>query len=131
MKELDINAGFLRFYGDPVDTYPITLRHIKNLAEAYRKGTKDWAPLLTLLEKWYPKEDTNSHHSASAAAEEAVEDSLWEWVNKFEDGNTSLQTHIEPPQPRMTRIARSLMTCSWCARPSAALKKCAGCGQEK
>lgn len=128
MKELDINADFLRFYGDPVDTYPTSLRHIKNLAEAYRKGTKEWASLLTLLEKWYPKD---SHHSGSKVAEEAVEDSLWQWVNKFEDGNAALETHIEPPQPRMVLIARSMMTCSWCARPSAALKKCAGCGQEK
>lgn len=132
MKEMEINAGFLRLFGDPVNHHHGYMKHLKNIAEAFRKGKKEWAELLVRSNEWCL--DTNSR---SCGIEDKAQGSLVKWMTEFEDWDgpdAEPEPKPKPDQPAPKALSPgtvSLMTCSWCLRPSAALKKCGGCGQEK
>lgn len=131
MKEMEVNAEFLRFLGDLVDRYHWNLRKMLNLSEAFRKGKKEWADLLTRTDEWY-LESVSDPNSRRCGELDKAQDALMQWMSKFDDWD-DLETEVTTQLLQKPKLLANipLLGCSWCSRPSAALKKRGGCGKEK
>ncbi|GJE85794.1 hypothetical protein PsYK624_018730 [Phanerochaete sordida] len=136
MKELEISIEFLRLYGNQAEGFSRAAVCFKRIAEVQRQGRAEWADLLVRSDEWY-LEQLADPKSRQHQDEHAFHDSLLQWTTKFEAFNiqdASAETETtEPPKRACNGMGGTvdLLPCSWCLRPSAALKKCGGCGKEK
>ncbi|GJE85795.1 hypothetical protein PsYK624_018740 [Phanerochaete sordida] len=129
IKELEINAGFMKAFGEPIVYYRWSVRRMRNLALMYRRGQEEWAALLSRVDEWYLEEERDDPCKSER-------DPLVKWMSKLESwDNLDAEVHEErkrpAQQPRFLPSTLRLMTCSWCSRPSVILKQCSACGQER
>lgn len=123
---MGISSQFMEFMDHPVPDrgYMALLSKTRELLPG---AVKEWAELLQRSSEWYAADDQHHHHE--------TDDALMQWVHRFESAEEEVAalTRKEQEPKTMVMIAGQvpMMLCSWCKGPSAALKKCAGCGKER
>ncbi|PCH44867.1 hypothetical protein WOLCODRAFT_77377, partial [Wolfiporia cocos MD-104 SS10] len=95
------------------------------IVDAYPKAVKSWADVITRFDTM----DLTSHHPLPSAAK--VEDDLAAWLEHLTVDDGSEQRPQRCSHPTVNPNTVSLYRCSHCGNPSAALRKCGGCGKTR
>lgn len=94
------------------------------IVRVYPKAAQDFASTITYYDSLYNSAPKEEKSVADA------EDTLATWLEdlKIEDGEEARpDTHCI--HPRINPNSVELYRCTYCRNPSAALKKCSGCGK--
>ncbi|KAI0672651.1 hypothetical protein C8Q78DRAFT_1020664 [Trametes maxima] len=137
-RKIQTSKEFMNHMGYPIQKTQLNVTR-DLLLSIYTKGAREWADFV----KRFDDLDTQAQECFSNAPSD-VEDGLAEWLEKVEladsdDGHGHAHHHARShafgnghpmPTPKVeTRY--ELYRCTWCGNPSAALRKCSGCGKTK
>lgn len=123
-KELEITKEFSKIFGSKQQN--TTLRLTRELVTThYQSAATEWGSLISRLDT------VNSGNELQEKNEAKAEDNLAAWL----EGLRVDEEDHDPPQrcthPKMNSNTVVLYRCSYCNNPSAALRKCGGCGKTK
>ncbi|KAI0317958.1 hypothetical protein OF83DRAFT_1118664 [Amylostereum chailletii] len=140
LDAMTINERFLEFLGHPITNRTQMRKTCTIITNNMDAAMTEWGGMLSRSKVLM--EDPESYSHTFVSLEDRESSDLQFWLNKFEgdiegpdrhetastknseDMSTPLSSDL-PTHKKMT------LTCSWCRRPSAILKKCGGCGLAK
>ncbi|KAI0374602.1 hypothetical protein BV20DRAFT_934661 [Pilatotrama ljubarskyi] len=139
-RKMKTSVEFMKHMGYPIAKTQLNLAR-ELILNLYTEGAKEWGAFVKRFDELDAQFQANHFEAAPDA-----EDGLAEWLEKVdiadsdEDDGHGSHRHGRGhghPQGRTVPKATSetssceLYRCSWCGNPSAALRKCAGCGKTK
>ncbi|EIN09016.1 hypothetical protein PUNSTDRAFT_134189 [Punctularia strigosozonata HHB-11173 SS5] len=136
LEKLRVNEAILKLLGSRIANTQLRLARVTVL-EGYSAAHDEWADLLRVLDE-HPDRGTDAYHRKSVDQTKAIDD-LATWLeedvyfgndDEVEERTADSPAPCDPPQS-VTMNTVSLYLCSFCGTPSAALKKCGGCGDTK
>ncbi|KIP12051.1 hypothetical protein PHLGIDRAFT_399967 [Phlebiopsis gigantea 11061_1 CR5-6] len=141
LKEIELSTQFMRIMGGPIPSpgYGTRIRTAVLLRYLLPEALQEWGQLLQGLDVQY-LEDIASGKYASCSIENPLPDDYKNpdsWPEKLEaekDNGTSRdgwESEDAIPKDDSFLLLSKLSRCSWCGRPSAALRKCGGCSKER
>lgn len=132
----------MQIMGGPIPStgYETIIRTAKLLRSLLPEGLQEWGQLLQDLDAQFLKK-TASGIPASCSIEMPLPDDYKNpdsWPEKLEadkdNGTSRDEGESEDAIPKddgPSLLLSKLSRCSWCGRPSAALRKCGGCSKER
>jgi hypothetical protein len=99
----------------------------------YPEAVKEWGSVINRFDS-LEKESEGEGLDAPDVPADQVEESLAAWLDEIEleDGEHGAHRHSDRCGHGKVDIENvTLYQCSWCTNPSAALKRCTGCGKAR
>ena len=136
---MEISTEFAKVMHAPITTAKFTahVEAVKLLRSSLPGALKEWSELLQDMDDAY-LENKASGRDKSCSIEQPLPgdyEKLSVWLSdseKARDKNKSGNVNGESVDGTEKPCLRAeLMSCSWCGRPSAALRKCGGCESER
>ena len=110
--------------------YTMGMNKIRSLLP---EALKEWAGLVDRTDVAYLAREAPKGMLESATSDALKYDQLKRWIHEFEEEQKEIEGNTANGKKTAELLPGSvaLMACSWCRLPSAALKKCGGCGEER
>jgi hypothetical protein len=105
----------------------------QTVVRLYPEAVKEWGSVIARFDS-LEKESLGECLGAPDVPADKVEDSLAAWLDEMEleDGEHGGHRHSDKCGHGKVDIDNVLLyQCSWCSNPSAALKRCTGCGKAR
>ncbi|KAF7980311.1 hypothetical protein HWV62_39106 [Athelia sp. TMB] len=116
MKKLKNAYAFSAFLGQKSAQSEARLAQ-ETITRLYSAASDTWGPTVAALDRSSSSIHTSAHRPVPASQ---AESELAKWLQDDE--------HDTCAHPQMSRGDVAMWRCSWCSNPSAALRKCSGCG---
>ncbi|KZV76897.1 hypothetical protein PENSPDRAFT_346724 [Peniophora sp. CONT] len=131
LDRVAVNKRFLAYLGNPVRPKATVLQVSNYVTDNVKGALVEWGGMLDRVAELAERDE---RAQLLVQAESRGSEQLHLWLDRFEQKEESQSQCLDCTddvlhtcEPEVEFTCRKMLFCSWCRRPSAVLKKCAGC----